>query len=68
MKAGITLEALSVLFLPYFMRRRRGIRRKQLHVDLKEMRGYWKLKEKTSDRTAWRTGFGRGCGYVRQTT
>jgi len=49
------------------MRRRRGIRRKQLHVDLKEMRGYWKLKEEALDRTAWRTNFGRGCGYVRQT-
>jgi hypothetical protein len=37
--------------------------------DLKEMRGYWKLKEETLDSTLWRTHFGRGCGLViRQTT
>ena len=39
-------------------------RRKQLLVDLKEKRGYWKLKEKALDRTVWRTGFGRGCEPV----
>jgi hypothetical protein len=43
--------------------RRRG-RRKQLLVDLKEKRGYWKLKEEALDRTVWRTGFGRRCGPV----
>jgi hypothetical protein len=43
---------------------RRGKRRKQLLVDLKEMRGYWKLKEEALDRTVWRTRFGRGYGPV----
>jgi hypothetical protein len=47
---------------------RRGLRRKQLLDDLKEMRGYWKLKEEALDRTLWRTRFGRGYGpVVRQT-
>ena len=32
---------------------RRGRRRKQLLDDLKEMRGYWKLKEEALDRTRW---------------
>jgi hypothetical protein len=48
---------------------RRGRRRKQLLDDLKEKRGYWKLKEEALDRTVWRTSF--GIGYrpvVRQTT
>jgi hypothetical protein len=49
--------------------RRLGKRRKQLLDDLKEARRYWKLKEKTQDRTFWRTQFGRGYGPVaRQTT
>ena len=39
---------------------RRGRTRKQLLVDLKETRGYWKLKEGARDRTLWRTRFGRG--------
>jgi hypothetical protein len=48
---------------------RRGTRRKQLLDDLKEKRRYWKLKEKSLDRSLWRTRFGRGCGpVVRQTT
>jgi hypothetical protein len=48
---------------------RRGRRRKQLMDDLKERRGYWKLKEEALDRTVWRTRFGRGYGsVVRQTT
>jgi hypothetical protein len=48
---------------------RRERRRKQLLDDLKETRGYWKLKEGTLDRTLWRTRFGRGYGpVVRQTT
>jgi len=43
-------------------------RRKQLLDDLKETRGYWKLKEEALDRPLWRTGFGIGCGpAVRQT-
>jgi hypothetical protein len=37
--------------------------------DLKEKRGYWKLKKETLDRSLWRTRFGRGYGpVVRQTT
>jgi hypothetical protein len=43
---------------------RRGIRRKQLLGDLKEMRRYWKLKEEALDRILWRTRFGRGYGPV----
>jgi hypothetical protein len=43
---------------------RRGIRRKQLLDELKETRGYWKLKEEALNRTMWRTRFGRGCGPV----
>jgi hypothetical protein len=47
----------------------RGRRRKQLLDDLKEKRGYWKLKEEALDRTLWRSRFGRGNGpVVRQTT
>jgi hypothetical protein len=47
---------------------RRGKRRKQLLDDLKEKRGYWKLKEEALDLTLWRTRFGRGYGsVVRQT-
>jgi hypothetical protein len=48
---------------------RRGRRRKQLLNELKETRGYWKLKEETLDHPLWRTHFGRGYGpVVRQTT
>jgi hypothetical protein len=48
---------------------RRGRRRKQLLVDLKEKRQYWKLKEEALDRSQWRSRFGRGYGpVVRQTT
>ena len=48
---------------------RQGRRRKQLLDDLKEKRGYCKLKEEALDRTVWRTRFGRGCGrVVRQST
>jgi hypothetical protein len=46
---------------------RRGRRRKRLLDKLKEMRGYWKLKEEALDRTVWRTHFGRGDGLVTQT-
>jgi hypothetical protein len=47
---------------------RRGRRRKQLLVDLKQKKRYWKLKEEALDRTLWRTRFGRGYGpVVRQT-
>jgi len=43
---------------------RRGRRRKQLLNDLKQKRGYCKLKEETLDRNVWWTGFGRGYGPV----
>jgi len=47
---------------------RRGRRRRKLLDDLKERRGYSKLKEEIVDRTMWRAGFGRGFGpFVRQT-
>jgi len=39
---------------------RRGRRCKQLLDELKDARRYWKLQEAALDRTAWRTGFGRG--------
>jgi hypothetical protein len=48
---------------------RGGRRHKQLPDDLKEKRGYCKLKEEALDRTVWRTRFGRGYGpVVRQNT
>ena len=48
---------------------RRGRRRKWLLDDLNEKRGYWKLKEKSLDRSLWRSGFGSGYGpAVIQTT
>jgi len=37
--------------------RRWGRRGKQLLYNLKEMRGYWKLKEEALYRTLWRTRF-----------
>ena len=44
-------------------------RRKRLMDDVKETRGYSKLKEEALDRFQWRTGFGRGYGLVlRKTT
>jgi hypothetical protein len=47
---------------------RRGRRRRKLLDDLKEMRGYYHLKEEALDRTMWRARFGRGFGpVVRQT-
>lgn len=38
---------------------RRGRRLKQLHDGLKEMRGYWKLKDELLVSILWRTRFGR---------
>jgi hypothetical protein len=47
---------------------RRGRRLKQLLDDLKDKRGYCKLKEDALDRTLWITRFGRCYGpVVRQT-
>lgn len=43
-------------------RRVRG--RKQIVDDLKEKRGYGKLKEEALDRSKWTTGFGKGYGLV----
>ena len=51
------------------MTRRRGIRRKKLLDDLKDRRGYYRLKEEALARTMWRNRFGRGVGtVVRQIT
>ena len=44
--------------------RRRGRRRKKLLDDLKDRRGYCRLKEQALDRTVWRNRFGRGFGPV----
>ena len=42
---------------------------KQLLGDLKDKRGYWKLKEEGLDHIPWRTRFGRGYGpVIRQAT
>jgi hypothetical protein len=51
------------------VRVRQGKRHKLLQGDLKEKRGYWKLKQEALHRSMWRTGYGRGYGpVVRQTT
>ena len=51
------------------MKGRRGRRRRQLLEDLKERKGYGKLKAEALDRNLWRTRFGRGYGpVVRQAT
>jgi hypothetical protein len=47
---------------------KRERRRKQLLDDLKETRGYWKMKEGALGRTLWRTRFGRRCGPVLEQT
>ena len=44
--------------------RRGGRRRKKLPDDLKDRRGYCRLKEEALDRTMWRNCFGRGFGPV----
>jgi hypothetical protein len=47
---------------------RQGRRRRKLLDDLKERKGYSRLKEEAVDRTMWRARFGRGFGpVVRQT-
>ena len=45
--------------------RRGRRRRKQTLDDVKERRGYWKLKEEALDRVLWRTRFGRGYGPIK---
>ena len=48
---------------------RQGRRRRKLLDDLKERRGYSRLKEEALDRIMWRARFARGFGpVVRQTT
>jgi len=47
---------------------RQGRRRKQQSDDLVEKRRWWKLKEKTLDRTIWRSRFRRGYGPVERQT
>ena len=48
---------------------RQARRRRKLLDDLKERRGYSRLKEEALDSTMWRARFGRGFGpVVRQTT
>jgi hypothetical protein len=46
----------------------RGRRRIQLPVDLKENRRYWKLKKEAVGHSVWRTGCGRGYGFVLRRT
>ena len=48
--------------------RRQVIRSKQLLDDLKEKRGYCKLKEEAIDLTVWRTRCGNGCEPVLRQT
>jgi hypothetical protein len=49
--------------------RRRGKRRRKLLEDLKERKGYSRLKEEIIDGTMWTARLGRGFGpVVRQTT
>ena len=51
------------------VKRRRGRRRKKLLDDLKDRRGYSRLKEEALDRNMWRNHFGGGFGpVVRQNT
>jgi hypothetical protein len=45
---------------------RRGRRSKRLLDDIKERKGYCKLKEQALDRTLWRTRFGRVYGPCRK--
>ena len=49
------------------MKGRQGRWHKHLLDDVKETRGYWKLKEEALVRTLWITRFGRGCGTVIKT-
>jgi len=44
--------------------RRRGRILKQLLSGVKEMGGYWKLKEEALDSAVWRTGLSGTCGPV----
>jgi len=44
--------------------KRRWGRSKQLLDDLKEKRGYWRLKEESLDRTLFGTRFGRGYEHL----
>jgi hypothetical protein len=49
--------------------RRRGRRRKELVGELKEKRGYWKLKAEAQDHTLWRLALEEPVDHsIRQTT
>ena len=57
---------ICIYLLAVYVTGRRG---KQLMDDLKEKRGYWKLKAEALDRSVRRTRFARDYGpVVRQTT
>jgi hypothetical protein len=48
---------------------RQGRRHKELLNDLKETRGYWRLKKEALNHTVWGTRFEKGYGpVIRQTT
>jgi hypothetical protein len=47
---------------------RRGRKCKQLLDDLKEKRGYWKLKQEALNRSIWKNRFGRGYGPAERHT
>jgi hypothetical protein len=49
-----------IYLLRYLVMRRQGRRCKQLLDNVKDRRGYWKLKEEALDCTLCRTHFGRG--------
>jgi hypothetical protein len=64
--AAMLLASISDLKDSYLSRR---LVSRQIQLDdLKETRGYWKLKEEALDRTVWRTGFGRGYVLVTRQT
>jgi hypothetical protein len=42
----------------------RGLRKLKQLLDLKETRGYWKLKVEALGRSLWKTSFGKGFGPV----
>ena len=46
------------------VKRRRGRRRKKLPDELKDRRGYCRLKEEALDRIMWTNRYGRGFGLV----
>jgi hypothetical protein len=58
-----------VKYIHYYISHLRILANNQALQDaLKEMRGYWELKEETIDRTRWLIRFGRGCGSILRQT